>query len=60
MVGGFKGIGMRKHARSGSHRGNTKRPKFRHTQRLEAERNEIKDRSRIRDPKTSIKDLFKE
>jgi len=58
-ISGTKGIGMKKHAKSGCHRGNTKDPKFRHAQRLEAERNEIKDRSRIRDPKTSVKDLFK-
>lgn len=57
--GGTKGIGMKKHGKSGCHRGNTKSPKFRHVQRLEAERNEVKDRSRLRDPKESIRELFK-
>lgn len=59
MTSGTKGVGMKKHGKSGSHRGNTKSPKFRHVQRLEAERTEIKDKSRLKDPKESIKELFK-
>ena len=58
MVSGRGGMGMKKHGKSGCHRGNTKSPKFRHVQRLEAEKNEIKDKSRIRDPKKNMKELF--
>lgn len=59
MASGTKGIGPHKHAKSGCHRGNPKGPKLRHAMKREAERNEIKDRSGIRDPKGSIKELFK-
>ncbi len=60
MMRGTKGFGMKKHGKSGCHRGNTKSPKFRHVARIEAEHNEIKDRSRIREPKASIKELFRD
>jgi hypothetical protein len=49
------GTGMRKHGRSGH---NGKSPKMRHHERLLAERNEVKDRTRLKDPKESVSDLF--
>lgn len=52
----MKGIGMGKHRKSGV---SGKSPKFRHQAKLDAERNEKKDTSRIKEPKTSVKDLFK-
>jgi len=51
-------MGMRKHARSGCHRGNTKSPRFRHAQKLEVEKIEIKDRGKIREPSSSVSELF--
>lgn len=56
MVAGNKGMGTKKHARSGR---SPKSPRFRHQQKLEAERFYIKDWNRIRDPKQSVGELFK-
>lgn len=56
MRGGEKGMGMKKHARSGR---SPKSPKMRAALKREAERNEVKDRSRIADPKGAVSDLFK-
>lgn len=56
MKGGSKGMGMAKHRRSGHA---TKSPKVRHAAKIEAERNERKDRTRIRDPKGSVTEVFK-
>ena len=55
MTKGNKGMGMHKHGTSGR---SGKSPKFRHQQRIEAERNIRSDKSRIKDPKVSIKELF--
>jgi hypothetical protein len=55
MTKGNKGMGMHKHGTSGRA---GKSPKFRHQQRIEAERNIRSDKSRIKDPKVSIKELF--
>jgi hypothetical protein len=56
MQEGSKGMGSKKHAQSGHP---TQSPKFRFMKKLEAEKNEIKDRSRIKDPKSSVQELFK-
>ena len=56
MISSHKGMGMSKHRKSGH---TTKSPKFRFQQKLEAEKNERKDNTRIKDPKSSIKELFK-
>jgi hypothetical protein len=53
--GGQKGFGMTKHGRSGHA---TRSPRFRFLQRLEAQRNDRKDQSRIKDPKQSVEELF--
>jgi hypothetical protein len=53
--GGQKGFGMTKHGRSGHA---TRSPRFRFLQKLEAQKNDRKDRSRIKDPKQSIEELF--
>jgi hypothetical protein len=50
------GMGTRKHGKSGHA---TKSPRLRHAMRLEAERNERKDRSQIKRPFDSVKDMFK-
>lgn len=50
------GMGIAKHRKSGH---TTKSPKMRHAMKLEAERNERKDRTRIKEPKNKVKDLFK-
>ena len=55
-TGGSKGMGMHKHGTSGRA---TKSPRARFHERLEAERSEIKDRSRIKEPKASVGELFK-
>jgi len=55
MQKGKSGVGSHKHGVSGRA---GKSPKLRHTLKREAERNSIKDRSRIRDPKDTIKELF--
>ncbi|MBR1280427.1 hypothetical protein, partial [Bradyrhizobium sp. AUGA SZCCT0283] len=48
---GQKGFGMTKHGRSGYA---TRSPRFRFLQKLEAQKNDRKDRSRIKDPKLSV------
>jgi hypothetical protein len=53
--GGQKGFGMTKHGRSGHA---TRSPRFRFLQKLEAEKNDRKDRSCIKDPKQSVEELF--
>jgi Arylmalonate decarboxylase len=53
--GGQKGFGMTKHGRSGHA---TRSPRFRFLQKLEAQKNDRKDRSRIKDPKQSVAELF--
>jgi hypothetical protein len=53
--GGQKGFGMTKHGRSGHA---TRSPRFRFLQKLEAQKNDRKDRSRIKDPKPSVEELF--
>jgi hypothetical protein len=52
---GQKGFGMTKHGRSGHA---TRSPRFRFLQKLEAKKNDRKDRSRIKDPKPSVEELF--
>jgi hypothetical protein len=52
---GQKGFGMTKHGRSGHA---TRSPRFRFLQKLEAQKNDRKDRSRIKDPRQSIEELF--
>jgi hypothetical protein len=52
---GQKGFGMTKHGRSGHA---TRSPRFRFLQKLEAQKNDRRDRSRIKDPKQSIEELF--
>ena len=54
-LGGQKGFGMTKHGRSGHA---TRSPRFRFLQKLEAKKNDRKDRSRIKDPKQSVEELF--
>jgi hypothetical protein len=60
MVEGRGGLGTRKHYVAGN--GNRKRagqsPKMRHHLKREAEKNEIKAKGRIKNPKSSIRDLF--
>src|SRR6516164_461197 len=53
--GGQKGFGMTKHGRSGHA---TRSPRFRFLQKLEAQKNNRKDRSRIKEPKQSVEELF--
>jgi hypothetical protein len=53
--GGQKGFGMTKHGRSGHA---TRSPRFRFLQKLEAHKNDRKDRSRIKDPRQSVEELF--
>jgi hypothetical protein len=52
---GQKGFGMIKHGRSGHA---TQSPRFRFLQKLEAHKDDCKDRSRIKDPKQSVEELF--
>ena len=52
---GQKGFGMTKHGRSGHA---TRSPRFRFLQKLEAQKNDRRDRSRIKDPKQSVEELF--
>jgi len=54
--GGQKGFGMTKHGRSGHA---TRSPRFRFLQKLEAQKSDRKDRSRIKDPKQSIEELLR-
>lgn len=56
MVKGTSGMGFSKHHKSGTP---GKSPRFRHLAKLEAEKNERKDRSRIKDAKSTVKELFK-
>jgi hypothetical protein len=53
--GGQKGFGMTKHGRSGHA---TRSPRFRFLQKLEAQKSDRKDRSRIKDAKKSVEELF--
>ena len=53
--GGQKGFGMTKHGRSGHP---TRSPRFRFLPKLEAQKSDRKDRSRIKDPKQSVEELF--
>jgi hypothetical protein len=53
--GGQKGFGITKHGRSGHA---TRSPRFRFLQKLEAQKNDRKDRSRIKDPKQAVEELF--
>jgi hypothetical protein len=53
--GGQKGFGMTKHGQSGHA---TRSPRFRFLQKLEAQKSDRKDRSRIKDPKQSVEKLF--
>ena len=53
--GGQKGFGMTKHGRSGHA---TRSPRFRFLQKLEGQKNDRKDRSRIKDPKQSVEELL--
>jgi hypothetical protein len=55
--GGRKGFGMTKHGRSGHA---TRSPRFAFLQKLEAQKSDRKDRSRIKDPKKSIAIPFPE
>jgi hypothetical protein len=52
---GRGGMGNAKHRKSGHA---TKSPKLRHAQKREAERDVRSDRSRIKDPKSTISELF--
>jgi hypothetical protein len=45
-------------AHCGYTRASTRSPRFRFLQKLEAQKNDRKDRSRIKDPKQSIAELF--
>jgi hypothetical protein len=54
-ISGGGGMGSKKHGQSGHA---TKSPRFRFLQKLEAEKNDRKDRSRIKEPKASVKELF--
>jgi len=57
MQSGRGGMGSKKHGVSGHA---TKSPRARHLERLEAERtSDRKDRSRIKDPKGKVSDLFR-
>lgn len=60
MQEGRGGMGMRKHGKSGWKNGSGKSPRFRHQMKLQAERNEIKDRSGIKNPKKSVSELLDE
>jgi hypothetical protein len=53
--GSQEGFGMTKHGRSGHA---TRSPRFRFLQQREAQKNDRKDRSRIKDPKRSVEELF--
>lgn len=53
---GKSGMGSKKHAQSGYA---TKSPRFRFLQKLEAERQSVPDKSRIKNPKDSVQELFK-
>jgi hypothetical protein len=55
MQSGGGGMGNLKHRTSGHA---TKSPKLRHAMKREAERNQVKDRSRIQDQKSTVGELF--
>lgn len=56
MQKGSGGMGSHKHGTSGYC---PKSPKFRHQAKLEAERNEVRAKDKIKDPKASVSELFK-
>jgi len=56
MAQGKAGMGMSKHRKAGH---TTKSPKFRFLQKREAERDVRLDRSRIREPKGSVSEVFR-
>lgn len=56
MSSGSKGMGMHKHGTSGRA---PKSPKAKHAMKREAEANSIKATGRIKDPKSSVSELFK-
>lgn len=56
MLHGKGHMGMSKHRTAGH---TTKSPKLRHAMKMIAERDVRKDRKGIRDPKSSVKELFK-
>lgn len=58
MNKGNDGMGMRKHGRSGWKNGSGKSPRLRFHMKMEAEKNERKDRSKIRNPKKSVAELL--
>jgi hypothetical protein len=55
MQRGRGGMGSRKHAKSGHA---TKSPRFRFAAKIEAERQGVKSKRAIRDPKSSVAELF--
>ena len=55
MHSGRGGMGSREHGKSGNA---VKSPRFRFATKLEAERNSVKNKKRIRDPKASVNELF--
>ena len=55
MKYGKQGMGMSKHRKSGF---STKSPRARFLEKIEAEKNERKDNTRIKNPKGSVKELF--
>lgn len=56
MTDGKSGVGSHKHGTSGKA---PHSPRFKHKMKREAEADEKKDRSRIKDPVQSVKELFK-
>jgi hypothetical protein len=55
MVKGKKGMGSPKHGTSGHA---PKSPRFKHAQKREAEKQVRVDKSRLKDPKGSVRELF--
>jgi hypothetical protein len=55
MHNGRGGMGSRKHGKSGHA---TKSPRFRFAAKIEAERNGVKSKKAIREPKSSFAELF--
>jgi hypothetical protein len=56
--GGQKGFGMTKHDQAWPIGARDPIARFRFLQRLEAQKNDRKDQSRIKDPKQSVEELF--
>jgi len=56
MKSGSSKIGSHKHTTSGH---SPKSPRFCHQAKREAERNSIKNKSKIKDPKQSVSELFR-